>query len=395
MSRSRHPSHGFSTRAIHRTLEPRAVESTPIAPPIVQTASFAFDDLDAQERATSGPDAGFAYSRLGNPTVAMLEEAIADLEGADHATAFASGVAAIHAAVLATCKSGDRIVAPSALYGGTYALFTKVFPALGIETTFVDRRDLGAWERAIDAKTKLLWAETIINPTLDVMDLPALGELTHRAGAKLAVDATFTTPFLSRPLEQGVDLVVHSATKYLGGHGDVIAGVVAGRGPVMNEVRRVAVQVGGNLSPFPAFLILRGLKTLSLRMAKHCENALEVAEALERHPKVSRVVYPGLPSHPDHATTLIPRALRGGMVGLEVIGDRTTAEAMVNRLTLFLRAGSLGDAHSLVALPSMTSHRPLPPEVRRRAGIADAYVRLSVGLEDARDLIGDLAQALG
>lgn len=392
---------GFQTRILHHHAKPAAVPSRPIAPPLVQTASFAFDDLEGLEQVIGGQAFGFGYSRASNPTVHELESVVAMMEGAEAgasaplyaSVAFASGMAAIHGVLMSALSPGDEVVAPKAVYGGTYGILTRMMGALGVVTHFVDARDLGAWERAIGPKTRLLWAETIANPTLEVMDLPALADLAHAHGALLAVDATFTTPYLSRPLEQGADYVVHSATKYLGGHGDVIAGVVSGKTALLGDVRRVSIQAGGCLAPFEAWLLLRGVKTLSLRMDRHCRSALAVAAALEGHPAIAAVRYPGLASHEAYGSMLIPRGA-GGVVGFVPRGGPAKARAVVDALQLFLRAGSLGDAHSLVALPGMTSHRPLPPEARRAAGIGDDYIRLSVGLEEPEDLILDLDRAL-
>lgn len=384
---------GFQTRILHHHAKSAAVPSRSIAPPLVQTASFAFEDLEGLEQVLSGQAFGFGYSRALNPTVHELESVVAMMEGAEASVGFASGMAAIHGVLLAALSPGDEVIAPKAFYGGTYGILTRMMAELGVHTHFVDALDLAAWQRAIGPKTRLLWAETIANPTLEVMDLPALAELAHGSGARLAVDATFTTPYLSRPLEQGADYVVHSATKYLGGHGDVIAGVVSGPRQLIGDVRRVSIQAGGCLAPFEAWLLLRGVKTLGLRMDRHCRSALAVAAALEGHPAIAAVRYPGLASHEAYGSMLIPRG-SGGVVGFVPKGGPARARAVVDQLQLFLRAGSLGDAHSLVALPAMTSHRPLPPEARRQAGIGEDYVRLSVGLEDPEDLILDLDRAL-
>jgi cystathionine beta-lyase/cystathionine gamma-synthase len=384
----------LDTRLVHVHTPAAQVPSRPIATPLVLSSSFAFDDLDDLDAVTSGRQPGYAYTRASNPTTATLEAAIADAEGTDGAVAFASGMAAIHAAIGAVVRPGDHVVAPRALYGGTYAILTHHFRALGVETTFVDNRALDAWAAAMRPNTRLVWAESITNPTLDVLDLPAIARLAHDHGAKLAVDATFVTPVLQRPAAHGADLVVHSATKYLGGHGDLIAGLVAASGELLGDVRRLAIVAGGNAEPFTAWLVLRGLKTLGLRMTRHTRSALAVAAALDGHPRVERVYYPGLPSHPDHGTRLLDVGA-GGVVSLEPRGGPEAARRFVDALTLFLRAGSLGDAHSLAVLPALASHRPLPPEVRRAAGIADGLVRLSVGLEDPADLVRDLDRALG
>lgn len=338
---------------------------------------------------------GHVYSRLSNPTVATLEAAVADLEGAEAGLAFTSGMAAIHAALTGLLSAGDHVVAPRSVYGGTWVLLSEVLARFGVETTFVDNRDLDAWRAALRPNTRVVWAETIANPTLEVADLATLAALAHAGGALLVVDATFTTPYLCQPLALGADVAVHSASKYLGGHGDLLGGLILTSDALMRRIRPSAVEVGGVMAPFVAWLILRGLKTLGLRMERHTASALQVARALAEHPRVRRVLYPGLPGHPDHA--LAQRVLRrgfGGMVSIEVDGDLVAAKAVMNRLQLFLRAGSLGDAHSLALLPAATSHRKLSPPARAAAGISDGLIRLSVGLEDAEDLVQDLLQAL-
>ncbi|MFO0727289.1 MAG: aminotransferase class I/II-fold pyridoxal phosphate-dependent enzyme [Myxococcota bacterium] len=384
---------GFFTRVLHHHPPEPEVQSRPVAPPIVQTASFAFDDLAELDQVIGGQKSGFGYSRASNPTVAELESVVAMMEGAEQCVAFASGMAAIHGVLMATLRPGDEILAPKAFYGGTYGLLSRLVHDLGIGVCYLDATSPEAFDRAITPKTRLIWAETITNPTLEVMDIPALAEIAKRRGIQVAVDATFTTPYLSHPIDFGADYVVHSATKYIGGHGDVIAGLVSGSAAVMADVRRVSIQAGGCLAPFAAWLLLRGVKTLGLRMDRHVRSALAVAAALEGHPKVERVRYPGLASHEAYGTLLLPRG-SGGVVGFVPKGGLTRATEVVNKLELFLRAGSLGDAHSLVALPSMTSHRPIPAGARREAGIPDDYVRLSIGLEDPEDLIWDLDRAL-
>lgn len=389
------PKLGFSTRSIHLHPPAPAVASAPVAPPLYQTSSFAVEDMEDMDRMLLEGASGHVYSRLSNPTVATLEAAVAELEGAEAGLAFTSGMAAIHAALCGLLSAGDHVVAPRSVYGGTWVLLTEVLARFGVETTFVDNRDLDAWRAALRPNTRVVWAETIANPTLEVADLAALAALAHEGGALLVVDATFTTPYLCQPLALGADVAVHSASKYLGGHGDLLGGLILTSDALMRRIRPSAVEVGGIMAPFVAWLILRGLKTLGLRMERHTASALQVARALAEHPRVRRVLYPGLPGHPDHA--LAQRVLRrgfGGMVSIEVDGDLVAAKAVMNRLQLFLRAGSLGDAHSLALLPAATSHRKLSPAARAAAGISDGLIRLSVGLEDAEDLVQDLLQAL-
>ncbi len=385
---------GFSTRAIHGGHFHGDGASDPIVFPIFQTASFGFDSTDAMDAVVSGAKLGFGYSRAGNPTVDAFERTLALLEGADAACAFASGMAAIHAAITAFVGAGEHVVVTRHVYGGTYHLLTELLPRLGISHTFVDMTDLAAVAAAITPQTRMLWGETVSNPMTVVLDLPALAQLAHARGLLLGVDATFTSPYLSLPLAQGADLSVHSATKYLGGHGDVIAGAVAGAAEPMAKVRGIMAGVGGNMAPLEAFLLARGMKTLELRMDRHCLNAQRLAEFLAAHPLVERVNYPGLPTHPQH--DLAARLLRGfgGMVSFSVRGDETTARSVVDHLRLAFRASSLGDADTLASLPVMTSHRLLSPADRAASGVTDSLIRVSVGLENSADQIADFAQAL-
>lgn len=396
MSKKRPPEAlGFQTRAVHLGgLTSPAVPSTPASPPIVQSSGFGFESIESLEESFSAPGS-FHYSRVRNPTVDGLERMMAELEGGEAACAYASGMAAVHGVLAALLRPGDRIVAPDRVYGGSHAFFGGFLRDFGVTTTFVPTRELDAWARALETPARVVFAETITNPTLEVVDLEAIAELSHAAGARLVVDATFTTPYLSRPLTQGADYVLHSATKYLGGHGDLLAGLVVGEESAMAPVRRRLVETGGNLAPFVAWLVLRGLRTLGLRMERHSSSALQVARFLEQHPAVERVYYPGLETHPDHA-----RAQRvfggrgGGVVSFELRGGLEAARRAVDQLSLFALAGSLGDTHSLAVLPSMASHRHLGPEGLLAMGISTGFVRLSIGLEDPADLTADLDRAL-
>jgi O-acetylhomoserine/O-acetylserine sulfhydrylase-like pyridoxal-dependent enzyme len=396
MSEMRSKKLGFATRAVHAALRQPEVVSRAIATPIFQTAAFAFDDVEGMSRTLSDTSSGFMYSRISNPTTDVLERAVADLEGAEAAAAFGSGMAAVHASILAFCGPGDHIVAPSAAYGNSLSLLKGMIARLGIKTTFVESADPAAWRAAITPKTKIVYAESIANPALTIADVPALATIAREAKATFVIDSTFASPWLLRPIEHGADVVLHSATKYLNGHGDVIAGVVAGSKESIAKVRRVLIDAGGMIDPFAAFLVLRGMKTLSLRMERHCASALKVAQALSKNRKVSRVIYPGLETHPQHALAkkLLPRGF-GGMVCLDVAGGREGGLAALHKLEIFLRAGSLGDAHSLAVQPSTTSHRTLDAAELAAAGISEGFLRLSIGLEDADDLIADLEQALG
>lgn len=387
---------GFATRAIHPQVESPAIPSRAISVPLYQTASFAFDHNEEIATAIHDHQHANVYSRLSNPTVRALERAVADLEGAEDGVGFASGMAAIHCAFVTLCQAGDHVVSQASLYGGSFALLQHVLPRLGIETTFVKNGDLEGIRRAIRPATKVVYAETIGNPALYVADLPALAEIAHARGARLVVDSTFASPYLCRPLEHGADVVVHSASKYLGGHGDLIGGVLTGDPEVVKRAREMAIDTGGVMSPFVAWLVIRGLATLELRMERHSASALRVAEHLEKHARVRRVIYPGLPSHPDRAVAA--RLLKNGasgMVAFELDGSREDGARVMDRLRLVKRAASLGDAHSLALQPASTSHRQLNADELQLAGISESFIRLSVGLEDVEDLIADLDQAIG
>jgi methionine-gamma-lyase len=337
---------------------------------------------------------GYSYTRLGNPTVATFERAMAELEGGEAAVAFASGMAAIAAAVMAHVRAGDHVVSSRAIYGGTNELLNHVLPAWGAEVTYVDTNDLDAVRAALRPQTRVVYTETIGNPTLRVPDLAALSALAHDAGALFLIDNTFASPYLCRPREWGADLVIESATKYLSGHADTLAGVVAGSTERTAPVRKMAHVVGGVLAPFSAFLLCRGLKTLALRMDRTCDTAARIAEYLAGDPRVACVHYPGLASHPDH--DLARRQLRapGGMVAFELAGGFEAAARFQDALRVITPAASLGECHTLVTHPASTTHRQYSREERAASGLTDGFVRLSAGLEDVEDLIADLEQAL-
>ena len=388
---------GFSTRAIHLASQVQgAVPGTPMNVPIVQTANFSFESAHEYAEVINERAEGYCYTRLGNPTNATFEKAMAELEGGECAVAFASGMAAISGAVLPHVSAGDHVVTSQAIYGGTNDLFTGYLPRWGVEVTYVDGNDLDAVRAAIRPSTKVVYSETIGNPTLRVPDVAALSEIAHEAGALFMIDNTFATPYLCRPIELGADIVIHSATKSIGGHADTIAGVVVGRasevmGPVANSLH----VLGGALAPMNAFLLCRGLKTLALRVDRACSTAQAIAEFLEAHPKVERVHYPGLLSHSDHALAKRQLAAPGGMVAFEVAGGLEPAARFQDSLELVSLAASLGECHTLVTHPASTTHRQCTPEECAAAGITEGFVRLSAGLEDPEDIIADLEQALG
>lgn len=390
----------FATKAVHAGERGPRPEFTPVSTPIYASVGYLYDTAEELDIVFGGQKPGYVYARHGNPTVAAFEEAIAALEDAEGAVAFSSGMAAIHASVLALgIGTGDRLVASRDIYGATYALFNTLLTTLGIKVTFIDACDISAVRRTLEQeRPKAILVETVSNPLLKVADLETLVESAHARGAKLIVDSTFTTPFLTRPLDYGADLVVHSSTKYLGGHGDVLGGAAAGSAELCGALRAVQRLTGGSPGPMDAWLTLRGLKTLPLRMERQCDNARQIATWLSQHPKVASVNYPGLPAHSQHqlATKLFPGNRFGGMVSFEIAdGDREKVFGFMDALELCIPATTLGDVHTLILYPAMSSHRSLTAEQRREVGISDALVRLSVGIEDAQDIIADLDAAFG
>ena len=376
--------HRFATLAIHagQAADP-ATGATVV--PIYATSTY------TQE--APGRHKGYEYSRSGNPTRAALETCLAALEGGDRGLAFASGLAAT-TAVLAILKPGDEVVAAADLYGGTYRLLERVYKPWGLVTHYTEDPRPEAFARLLTPKTRLVWVETPTNPLLQILDIQGIAEVTHRAGAVLAVDNTFASPYLQQPLRLGADLVVHSTTKYLGGHSDVIGGAVIGRGELMGPIAFYQNAAGAVPGPFDAWLTLRGIKTLAVRMERHCANARRLAAWLAEQPAVRRVYYPGLPSHPGHE--LARRQMRdfGGMISVSLKGGKEAALALLTRTKLFSLAESLGGVESLIGHPATMTHASIPPETRQARGIDDGLVRLSVGIEDADDLQEDLRQAL-
>ncbi len=381
----------FRTRALHVGSRPDPTTGAHVTP-VYRTSTFAYGSFDRGARMFAGEEPGYVYTRIGNPTVRVFEEKLADLEGAEDAVAFSSGMAAIAAVALTFLKPGDELAFLGPLYGGTEGLFLETLVRFGLKVRDVGDRPESEW---IGPETRMLYVETPTNPTLRIHDLERVGALGREHGVLTVADNTFATPYLTRPLEFGLDLVVHSATKYLSGHGDVIGGVVAGRAEAMEELRMHGLRhVGGAMSPADAFLFLRGVKTLALRMEAHCDGAEAVAAYLANHPAVARVHYPGLPQHPGHEIAARQMDRYGGMVALELHGGQEAARVFLDGLELFTQAVSLGDVESLATHPASTTHELLPPEVRERQGVTPGLVRLSVGIEDPRDLIEDLEQAL-
>ena len=383
---------GFQTRAIHggRVRDPLKSVSLPI----YQTSTFRFDSV--AEGAALGADRGegWYYTRWGNPTTRLFEERIALLESADDALATASGMGAISTAVLTVVEPGAHIISPRAVYQATFELFQEVLPKQGVEVTLIDSVDIEAYERAVRPTTRLLYIETPNNPLMHVTDIAAVVALARRIGATTIADNTFASPFNQTPLTLGVDLVCHSATKYLGGHADVTAGAIVGRRDLIRRAIRTMRIFGPVLDPFAAWLLLRGLKTLGVRVERHNQNAQRLAEYLAAHPQVASVSYPGLRSHLGHA--IAARQMRGfgGMLSFEVRGGFEAGVRCVEALRTCLLAVSLGGVESLVTHPASTTSIGIPKEHRERAGITDGLIRVSVGLEDVEDLIGDFDQAL-
>lgn len=387
------------TRCVHAGERGPAPDFKPVTTPIYPSVGYLYEDMDDLDAIFGGTRQGYVYPRYGSPTVQAFEEAVADLEGADEAVAYASGMAAIHAALLgAGLKAGTTVVSAADVYGATYAMQEQLFATLGARAVFVDITDLDEVRAAVEAESPVaLICEAISNPLLKVADVPALAEIAHAAGARLIVDSTFATPYLMQPLAMGVDYVVHSATKYIAGHGDVMAGVIACSAALAHDLRERQKLLGANLGPQEAWLALRGMKTFALRFPAQCANAQRVAEWLARFPSVAAVNYPGLPSHPQHdvATRLFEGRGYGGMMSFEIAeAGQPEVFRFMEALELVLPATTLGDVQSLTLYPAHSSHRAVPPEVRQRIGIGDGLVRLSVGIEEAEDIIGDLDQAL-
>ncbi|RBP37249.1 methionine-gamma-lyase [Garciella nitratireducens DSM 15102] len=385
---------GFHTQALHAG-QFHDKSTGAHATPIFQTSTFIFDNADQGAKRFAFEEEGYIYTRLGNPNTTELEEKIAALEGTEAAVATGSGMAAISTALLTLLKKGDHIIASDTLYGCTFGFITEMLPQYGIEVTLIDGVDLNQLKEAMKENTKVVYLETPANPTLKVIDIHAVSEIAHQYGAKVVVDNTFMTPYLQRPIELGADIVVHSATKYLGGHGDIIAGVIAGPKDLLFEMKIPYLKdLGGVLSPFDAWLLVRGIKTLGIRMERHCENAQKVAEYLEQHPLIERVYYPGLPSHPQYE--LAKKQMRGfgGMISFELKGGVREGRTLMDNVRLIGLAVSLGCVDSLIQHPASMTHSPVPREERLAAGITDGLVRLSVGIENVEDIISDLEQAL-
>lgn len=387
---------GFATRAIHHGYDPLSADGA-LTPPLHLTSTFAFETAEQGGARFAGEAPGHIYSRISNPTTDLLEQRMASLEGAEAAVAMASGMGAITSVLWSFLQAGDELITDKTLYGCTFSFFQHGLSRFGVTVTHVDLTNPLALETAISDKTKIVYFETPANPNMRLVDIQAVSAIAKRHGAKTIVDNTYATPVQTRPLAHGADIVVHSATKYLGGHGDLIAGIAVGSSADMAEVRMVGVKdmTGSVLAPFNAMLVLRGLKTLALRVERHARSAQAVAEMLSTHSQVAAVFYPGLESFPQHELAKRQMHGFGGMIAFELTGGYAAGIDMMNRLQLIRRAVSLGDAETLIQHPASMTHSTYSREEREAHGISEGLVRISVGLEDVSDVMADLHQALG
>ena len=368
-----------------------------LAVPIFQTSTFVFDSAEQGGKRFALEESGYIYSRLGNPTTTVLEDKIAQLEHGEAAVATSSGMGAISSVMWTILKAGDHIISDKTLYGCTFAFFNHGLSRFGIEVSFVDTADAEAVKKAMKPNTRAVYLETPANPNLKIVDIKAIAEGAHKNPNTLViVDNTFSTPYCQRPIELGADIVVHSATKYLNGHGDVIAGIVISKKDLIDQIRLVGIKdmTGSVLGPMEAYLIIRGMKTLEVRMKKHCENAMKVAEFLAAHNKVAEVYFPGLKSHPGHEIAAKQMDAFGGIMSFELKGGFEAGKILLNNLNLCSLAVSLGDTETLIQHPASMTHSPYTKEERMEAGITDGLVRLSVGLENIEDIIADLEYGL-
>ncbi len=386
---------GFATRTVHVGAEKNMYGT--LSSPIYQTSTFIFDSAEQGGRRFALEEEGYIYTRLGNPTCTAVEQKVASLEGGEACVSASSGMGAITSAIWVCVQAGDHIVAGKTLYGCTYAFLEHGLKRYGVDVTFVDLRDPENVRKAMRPNTKLVYVETPANPNMYLADIETIANIAHaQEGVKVMVDNTYCTPYLCRPLSFGADIVVHSATKFLNGHGDVIAGFVVGTQEYINQVRLLGIKdlTGSVLGPFEAFLINRGLKTLHVRMDRHCSNAQVVAEYLEKHPKVISIAYPGLKSFPQYELAKKYMRMPGSMIAFEVQGGLEAGRKLMNNVHLCSLAVSLGDTETLIEHPASMTHSPYTPEERAASDISEGLVRLSIGLEDVEDIIVDLEQAL-
>ena len=385
----------FDTKIVHAGQHPDPSTGS-LSTPIFQTSTFVFDNAEQGAARFALEEPGYIYTRLGNPTTDALEQKMAVLEDGEAALATASGISAITTALLTLCQQGDHIVSANAIYGCTHAFLSHSMPKFGITTSFVDATNIAELKAAIRPETKVVYIETPANPTLTLVDIEMVAGIAHQHGALLIVDNTFMSPYGQQPLRLGADIVVHSVTKYINGHGDVIGGVIVGKKDFIDQARYVGLKdiTGGCMSPFNAWLTLRGVKTLGVRMERHSSNAMKIAQFLESHPAITHVYYPGLLAHPQYDLYKRQMTLPGGVISFEIAGGFESGRRMINAVKLCLLAVSLGDTETLIQHPASMTHSPVPPEERLKAGITDGMIRLSVGLEDPDDIIDDLQQAI-
>ncbi|WP_165997147.1 methionine gamma-lyase [Bacillus sp. Cs-700] len=384
----------FETKTIHDGYDSKSHHNS-LASPIYQTSTFTFETAEAGERRFAGEEPGYIYSRLGNPTVRMLEERIASLENAEGGLAFGSGMAAVSAVLMHLVKSGDHILCSEGVYGCTFGLLKMLEEKFAIEHDLLPLDSFEQIQQAIRPNTTVIYIETPINPTLKLIDLEMISSVAKEKGITVVVDNTFSTPYLQRPLEFGCDIVLHSATKYIGGHGDVVAGlVVSDKKTITAIAKSTQKDIGGILSPFDAWLLLRGLKTLPIRMDRHCSNAHNIVQKLIEHPSVTNVMYPGREESPSYLIAQKQMKSPGGLISFEINGGKLEAQNFMNRLGMIKIAVSLGDAETLIQHPATMTHAVVPEEERKRMGISESLIRLSVGLEAWEDIWGDIEQAL-
>ncbi|MCC9620872.1 methionine gamma-lyase [Thalassospira sp. MA62] len=386
---------GFATRAIHHGYDPRSHNGA-LNQPVYMSSTFAFETAEQGGRFFAGEEQGFIYSRIANPTLDLLEKRLAVLEGGETAIATASGMGAITSVFWTFIAPGDEIIVDRTLYGCTFAYFRHGLEKFGIKHTHVDLSDPEELKKAISDKTKIVYFETPANPNMRLVDIAAISDIAHQYGARVVVDNTYCTPYLQRPMEMGADIVVHSATKYLGGHGDLMAGAIIGTAEDMEQVRLIGLKdmTGAVLSAQDANLVMRGLKTLELRMERHCDNAEKIAAFLDAHPKVDTVYYPGLESFAQHDLAKKQMDRFGGMIAFELKGGIDAGCQLMNGLNLITRAVSLGDAETLIQHPASMTHSTYTPEERAEYQITDGLIRLSAGLESIDDILADLSAAL-
>ncbi len=385
--------HLFSTIAVHAGEDPKFPIGA-VAQPIYQTSTFVFESSAKVKRFQEGDPSLYLYTRYGNPTITAAEEKIAQLEGGEAGLVFTSGMAAISTAILTLCSAGDKIIATRSLYGGTHHLFTSILPRLGIQVDYVDSETLEPYSKLLDKKTKVFYIETPTNPNLKLVDIRKVVAIARKHKLTTVIDNTFATPYNQKPIKLGIDVVIESGTKYLAGHSDLIVGTVVGKKDFIKKSRYFRKILGGSCDPLGAYLLLRGMKTLAVRVEKQNQNGLTLANFLRKHPKVKKVFYPGLSSHPQHHLAKSQMDGFGGMVTFEVSGGLKAATKVIDSFKLILNAASLGGVESLASLPVLTSHYGFSPEDLKKADVTEGMIRISCGIEESQDIISDLKQAL-